>query len=229
MAEKYGTIPPKFTKKWWNYFWEYYKIHTIVVLVIIVAVASTIYSKVNEPKYDLTICYAGASIFDEQTEENIRKEASKITPDVNENGESLCDFYQMSFSIEDKSGDVMMDEEYTRAMHTKMQLSLAGDEIYIYILDKSHLEFYATEKMDHCPFAPLKNWLEKDYKFSRYSVEGEDIAISLEGNQFLKKNGIDSTDKYLVMRYYPRKDQKKQLEGYKAAVKLANEILTFGE
>lgn len=222
MAEKYGTIPPKFTREWWKYFWDYYKVHTIVTVILVAAVALTVYSKVTAPKYDLTLCYAGASVLNEQTEEAIRKEASKITPDVNESGDSLCDFYQMSFPVDD------LKDEFAMAMHTKMQLSLAGDEIYLYILDKSHLEFYATEKLDHCPFAPLKNWLGKDYKFSRYSVEGEEVGISLEGNQFLEKNGIDSSDKYLVMRYYPREDQKKQLDGYKAAVKLANSILTYG-
>lgn len=222
MAEKYGTIPPKFTKEWWKYFWDYYKVHTIVTLILAAAVAATVYSKATEPKYDLTLCYAGESIFDEQTEEEIRKDAGKITPDVNENGESLCDFYQMNFSLDNP------DDEFTRAMHTKMQLSLAGDEIYIYILDKDLLEIYAANELKECPFAPLKIWLENDYKFSRYSVEGEDIAISLAGNQFLEKNGIDSADKYLVMRYYPREDQKKkQLAGYEAAIKLANSIITY--
>ncbi len=222
MAEKYGTIPPKFTKEWWKYFWDYYKVHTIVTLVIIIAVASTIYGKVTAPKYDLAFCYVGSSIIDEQIEEEIRNGASKITPDVNENGESLCDFYQISFSFDNPNDD------FTKAMNTKMQLSLAGDEIYLYILDKSHLEFYATNELKHCPFEPLENWLESDYKFSRYSVEGKDVAISLEGNQFLEKHGINSSDKYLAMRYYPRADQKKQLGGYKAAIKLANSLITYG-
>ena len=110
-------------------------------------------------------------------------------------------------------------------MHTKMQLSLAGDETYIYIMDKPQLDLYATDELKYCPFEPVKNWLEGDLKFSRYSVENEDVAISLEGNQFLEKLGINSRDKYLVMRYYPREDQKKQLDGYKGAIKLANRIL----
>ena len=222
MAEKYGTIPPKFTKEWWNYFWDYYKVHTIVTIIVIAVIASTIYGKVTAPKYDLTICYVGNSIIDEQVEEEIRNHASKITPDVDENGESLCDFYQISFSLENPNDD------FTKAMNTKMQLSLAGDETYIYILDKSHLEFYATNDLKHCPFEPLENWLKRDYKFSRYSVEGKDVAISLSGNQFLEKHGINSSDKYLVMRYYPREDQKKQLDGYKAAIKLANSLITYG-
>ena len=24
MAEKYGDMPKRFTKKWWEYFWDYY-------------------------------------------------------------------------------------------------------------------------------------------------------------------------------------------------------------
>ena len=79
MAEKYGTIPPKFTREWWKYFWDYYKVHTIVTVILVAAVALTVYSKATAPKYDLTLCYAGASVLNEQTEEAIRKEASKIT------------------------------------------------------------------------------------------------------------------------------------------------------
>ena len=58
MAEKYGTIPEKFTKAWWAYYWEYYRWYVIVPLVIIIAIGATIYSKVTEEKFDTTLIYA---------------------------------------------------------------------------------------------------------------------------------------------------------------------------
>ena len=34
MAEKYGTVPKKFTSAWWEYFWDYYKWHTIATVFV---------------------------------------------------------------------------------------------------------------------------------------------------------------------------------------------------
>ena len=42
MAEKYGEVPPKFTKKWWEYFWDYYKWHVIITVVAVLIASVTI-------------------------------------------------------------------------------------------------------------------------------------------------------------------------------------------
>ena len=62
MSEKYGNLPDKFTKAWWEYYWEYYKWYVIVPIIVIIAVILTIYAKVTETKYDITLTYA-ANIF----------------------------------------------------------------------------------------------------------------------------------------------------------------------
>ena len=219
MAEKYGTIPKRFTKKWWGYFWDYYKFHTIVITLIIIAVTYTVYTKVTEPKYDLTINYVGNDVIVQENLEKIEEEISAITTDVNKNGQSLADVRDLIFPVENTA------DSYANAMHTKVQLSIAADEIYLYITDKSHLTVYATDTIENCPFAPVSQWLEGDLKLSRYSVGGEDVAVSLAGNKFFESLGINTDEKYLCMRYYPRENQKKQLEGYKASVELANKIL----
>ena len=219
MAEKYGTIPKRFTKEWWSYFWEYYKIHTIVTIVLVAALSVTVYEKVTAPKYDLTLGYVGSQTIDIEKEDEIIKAFTDLTPDVNGNGESLLDLYNLSFSL-----DNQMDE-FTMAMHNKMQLAIAVEEIYVYIIDEAHLMGYAGTKIEDCPFVELSTWLKRDLKYNRYSVEGKEIAISLAGNRYLETLGINSEDKYLCMRYYPRDDQKEQLEGYKAAIELANNIL----
>ena len=41
MAEKYGEVPPKFTKKWWEYFWDYYKWHVIITVVAVLIASVT--------------------------------------------------------------------------------------------------------------------------------------------------------------------------------------------
>ena len=50
MAEKYGVVPKRFTREWWDYFWMYYKWHTIAIAFVIIAVTVTIVQKINAPK-----------------------------------------------------------------------------------------------------------------------------------------------------------------------------------
>ena len=64
--EKYGEIPKRFTKKWWEYFWDYYKIHTIATIAIVVAVASTISQCVNKIDYDLSLVTTGLPLLSQE-------------------------------------------------------------------------------------------------------------------------------------------------------------------
>ena len=52
MAEKYGEVPPKFTKKWWEYFWDYYKWHVIITVVAVLIASVTIVQCATRPKYE---------------------------------------------------------------------------------------------------------------------------------------------------------------------------------
>ena len=61
--EKYGTIPPKFTKEWWEYFWDYYKVHTICTVAAIVIIVSTIVQCANSPEYEVEFRLFGQNKF----------------------------------------------------------------------------------------------------------------------------------------------------------------------
>ena len=63
MAEKYGTIPKRFTKAWWEYFWCYYKWHTIATAFVLFVIGSTIHSCVTAEKFDLNIVHMGNMSF----------------------------------------------------------------------------------------------------------------------------------------------------------------------
>ena len=66
MAEKYGEVPPKFTKKWWEYFWDYYKWHVIITVVAVLIASVTIVQCATRPKYDMNVVYAGHMNYSEE-------------------------------------------------------------------------------------------------------------------------------------------------------------------
>ena len=60
--EKYGTIPPRFTKGWWEHYWTYYKFHFLGALFAIFAIVSVVHSCATQVHYDLQIQYAAYSL-----------------------------------------------------------------------------------------------------------------------------------------------------------------------
>ena len=220
MAEKYGVVPKRFTHEWWEYFWMYYKWHTIVITFIVLAIGITVYQKATEPRYDTTLVYAGEAYISDESSDNLSKLLSPLTEDLDNNGEKALAFTSFVMS-QDQS-----DPQYTMAMTMKLQLALSEDETYIYIMDEKLLRTYAGENSENCVFAKTDAWLKTDVPEDKlFTVHGDTVAVSLEGNKYLKEAGIDSAGKYLAVRFYPREDQKKQIPGYEAAVKLANKIL----
>ncbi len=223
MAEKYGELPEKFTKAWWGYYWEYYRWYVIIPLVIIVAVGLTIYAKVNETKYDTTLTYAANNFIIEEKEEDLTASLSKLCEDVDGNGEKSLFLSQIWIDNNAEQEDI----EYARVMATKLQLSFAVDEKYIYIMDKDAAELYVGELEEECPYAPLETWAKNIPENAQlFSAHGKNYGICLSDNKLLEGYGMDLSDHYLFIRYYPRKDQlKKQIKGYEGAITLANKIL----
>ncbi len=224
MAEKYGVKPEKFSKAWWAYYWEYYRWYVIIPLIIIIAIGATIYTKLTEPKYDLTLTYAANNIIDSENEEKIAETLSKLCEDVDGNGEKSVFFSQLLIKSDPSDEDI----EYSNATATKLHLSFAGDEKYIYIMDKEAAEIFIGEIPEECPYSPVEKWAKDIPEGTElFSAHGINYGVSLSGNKYLEGCGINLDNHYMIIRYYPRKDQiKKQLDGYKAAINLANEIIS---
>ena len=220
MAEKYGTVPPKFTKAWWEYFWLYYKWHTLITLFVVVCVVTTIYQRITAVKYDITLTYAGYSTYSEETINEVSSALSPLCEDVDENGETNLYFSVLSFLPDDS------DPNYNMAMYTKLQLSLSADEAYLYIIDEELVDTFIGDSADNATFVPLEKWYKGAYNpdtaFSRFDKV---YGIRVSDCKMLKDIFKDSENKYLIMRYYPRNDQKKQIKGYNAAAKLGAQLI----
>ncbi len=221
MAEKYGKKPPRFTKRWWKYFWHYYKIHTIVAVLLIIFIGTGIYNRITKPKYDLTLTYAGFTNYTSAQTEHIQNKLSKICPDTNKNGEGLLEFNVFSFLQDEKT-----DPEYNMAIATKFNLTIGEDEAYIYVIEKNYLDEFLRIESNHAAFRDVSEWCTADVdKDKLYMAGTKPVAISLSQNRTLKNAGILTDDTYLLIRYKPRNDQKEQVSGYKDAIKLANKII----
>jgi len=223
MAEKYGVIPKRFTKAWWEYFWMYYKWYVIIAVIVLALVISTVHQVVTAPKYDITLVYAGGTVYDQAAEDALNKKLSENVRDVNENGETLAQLLQYNFAIDSK------EVEYAMAMDVKLQMALSEDETFIFIMDKELLERYIGSSAENCVFAPLDNWLTTDVaEEKKYMAHGKAYAVELSGNKFLEDCGINAEGKYLCMRFYPRPNQKKFIPGYEAAAELGSLMLNGG-
>ena len=98
MAEKYGEEPPKFTKKWWEYFWDYYKWHVIITVVAVLIASVTIVQCATRPKYDMNVVYAGHMNYSEEEINKLKEIISERISDIDGNGENSVLLSTLVFS-----------------------------------------------------------------------------------------------------------------------------------
>ena len=96
MAEKYGTVPPKFTKAWWGYFWDYYKWHVIITVAAVVIAAVTIVQCANRPKYDMNVIYAGHMNYSDEEIEKMQNLLSEYIEDIDGNGKKSIFYFPLA-------------------------------------------------------------------------------------------------------------------------------------
>ncbi len=223
MAEKYGTIPPRFTKAWWDYFWMYYKGYVIAIVLVIILSAVTVYQILTRPSYDTTMMYVGSYAFSDEAIDDISKAISPLCEDVDGNGEKALNFTELCLSSD--------DIEYNTAMNQKLYLTLAADEVYLYLLESEVALAYIEDNPEESAFIALSEWSDKDFSEdavlshngTAYGVRIDEIEVF---RQILQKYKLDLSDTYLFVRYPPRDDQKEQVPGYEAALKTTKRLFT---
>lgn len=221
MAEKYGTVPKKFTKEWWEWYWMYYKWLTLGILFTLIVITVSIVSSCLAEKYDITLTYAGKSYHTDEVKEKVEEILSPLCADLDENGENSLYFSSLYLDTESK------DVQQVQAMATKLAMALGEEETYIFLLTREIADSYKEESAEYIPFAPLENWVKSDIsELDTYDAHGNSYGIAISELDIFKEIGIPTDDVYMFIRYYPRKDQiKKQLKGYEASIELANKIL----
>ncbi|MCR4720001.1 MAG: hypothetical protein K5768_10270 [Firmicutes bacterium] len=201
--EVYGVKPKRFTKEWWEYFWEYYKWHTIATIVLIILFITSINDCVHRINYDLQVDYISEHQISEEASNALTALIEENIDDVTENGKKEA--YVTLLDMKENP-----DPQYTQAMYTKYSVEMAYIESFVFLMSKK----YADELSDMGVFEASENWT------SAPSYNG--YCISLEDCTALKEIGIDTGDLYLGI--IKLKEQEKVSEREKKLLQQENGI-----
>ncbi len=214
MAEKYGTVPPKFTKAWWGYFWDYYKIHTIVIAFLIIAVVTTAVQCATKEKFDLTMTYAGKLSYDTEATEKVEALCEPFIEDVDANGEKNIFFQVMTISGEKGF------EEYDYALTTKLQLEYQLENSFIFMYDQKQLE--PMMKLDYVDemYVPVSEWAgDVDESKIIKAPNGIGYAVDISDSKLFNDNGIYCEGTYLALKMNFKPEQAPAFESSKSIAK----------
>ena len=219
MAEKYGEIPKKFTKEWWEYFWDYYKLHTIATAVILFLIIVSVVQAVTSIKYDFNLVYATNYILEDEKNNIIKTKIEENISDLDENGEINARVETLLYSDNEE------DIQFSSAMYTKLQLSFVTEETMLFIIDKERMDFLLTAGDFVDVFSPVDEWYEEDLTDKKvYKINGVIYGISLEDSEFFKSNQINSDNLYIAVRRNLYEDEKVK-ENEENAIIVAKELL----
>ncbi len=218
MAEKYGEIPPKFTKQWWEYFWEYYKWHVIITAAAVIIAVVTIVQCATRETYDMTVVYAGHMNYSEGETERLQSLMEECISDIDGDGEQSVDFQRLVFS--DGSGS----EEYDYAMQTKLDMTFTEDFTYVYLMDEVEAKLYIQRKSVSESFEPTDVFAgDTDAEILR-AEDGTGYAVSLRNSSVLRENNIYRDDLYLFIRVNSQNDEK-SAQSYNDALNIAKKLI----
>ena len=205
--EVYGEKPEKFTAKWWEYVWEYYKWHFISVLFVIFIMVTTFQQCATRPKYDLQIMIATEQDIATTQADLLREDAEGIVEDCTGNG--VNEVYVMPLTLNPDG-----DPQVMQVNHTKFTVGLAMPESYVVIISKK----YAEQATGVGFFENVNVWS---------SVESGEELVSLKGNEKLTALGFDTEDLYLGVVRLDKENKDNELEfaRYENGVLFAKHLL----
>ena len=214
MAEKYGEIPPRFTRAWWDYYWYYYRWHVVIILFAVVFTVFTCVQCASRAKYDMHISYVGHKIYAQDKLELLGEMLSPYIDDADGNGENSIFVQQLNIS------GAAGHEEYDAASYTKFDIEMQEDCSFLFLLDREMLENMLNRDYADELFLPVLGWTEDDLPEDMLvSKDGTPYAVSLENSKFMIENDIYHDDVYAVIRRNYKNNEKNQIafEGSKKA------------
>lgn len=214
MAEKYGTVPPKYTAKWWQYIWDYYKWHIIITVVALLVASVTIVQCATRPKYDMNVVYAGHKNYTEREAEDIENLVAQYITDIDGNGENSVLFQPLVFM--DSNGSA----EYDYAVQTKLDMTFLDDCSFIYLMDKEQAQIYLQRDSIQDSFEDVSKWAGETSAEVLKAENGTGYAVSLADSALFKEKNIYCDDLYImVSRNY--KDDEANIKAHEDSLNAA--------
>jgi hypothetical protein len=174
-----------------EYIWDYYKLHIIGVIVLIVFIGSFVQGQLTKVEYVSNLSLVGSSVNQDKMAELEKKLTALLVKEGEKRKQALVEF-----APTDKSG---MSYEFTQRFVVKV----AAGEIGVAVLDKNYYEDFMKQSM----LLRLDNLAELNLsKLNNSKLEGNSqeqgngvYAVSVEGNKTLQDIGYDTANKVMVM------------------------------
>lgn len=215
MAEKYGEKPKRFSAKWFEYIWNYYKWFIIAAIGIAVLVAFTVYQIRHTPQYDVTVTVAGTYLYGDDDVGKIKEILNRAGEDINGDGEVTSDVYQLIYV-----GDEAVDSAYD----TRFILQFQEENMLLYLMDKERFDKIIEQSFGDEVFTPLNEWYDGNTNDENiYYSDGKPYGVKILSGEIFKENGIIDGDLYLALRKNYRSPEKTQ-RLYNNCKKIANII-----
>ena len=225
--ERYGTIPKRFTKEWWDYFWYYYKWRVIFILVAVIFLAITCTQCAMRIDYDMKISYVGSNYYYEQNLKTFTDALVPIIDDKNGDGKKYVQVVQMNVADADSPN---AGSEYNSAMMSKEAVEIHAGETYMFIMNKQETDRILSQDGAANVFENMSELITKQIPEDKLVYkDGVPYAVNISGNKFLADNGFFNEDVYMLIRRVRAKDENDEKEkiAYNNAVKVANTILEY--
>ena len=219
MAEKYGEIPKKFTKPWWEYIWDYYKVHILVTTAIILLIISSYYQQKNAEKYDFNVNFIDNEYMLENEFDILKSTINELIDDTDANGVKSTLIQEFPIS------DTTENAQFTQAILSKLQLQFVTQDTMLYIFDKDTSKYIFNSQDYQEAFMPVDEWLETDISNDlQYTYNGVCRAVSLKNSNLLKDSTLLDKDLYVAVRNFTTDDEK-ILNTINLSKKVANELI----
>ena len=138
----------KYVKPWdvpkgqrWSYFWSYYKVHTIVGIVVLVMVGTLIKDVFFREKPDLTVTVATSGYLSDEATAELQRVFEEYSRDYNENGKKYVDQYEIYLSTE-----VSADPQLVMAGQTKLLAQFQIPEAIVFLMDQAIYDYLDVDE-----------------------------------------------------------------------------------
>lgn len=207
--EVYGKKPKMFTKAWWEYFWMYYKWHTLVLIFASVIVGTGAVQCAKSPKYDLQTDFISEQTLSEDMQSALNELISENIADASGNGKIETFILHLNMRKTD-------DYQTSQTMQTKLFLEQSFSESYLFIGSKQYIDWLASAEI----FIPA----------SEYAENADGTYVSLAGCEHLEDIGIDTSDLYVAVRSIRKNDEKSEFQSaqYENALRFAQYLMSAG-
>lgn len=195
MAEQF-TKPKIFTKKWFPYFWNYYKVHTVVVVAIVVLAMVTVAEMRGAVQYDAHIGYAAQSFLSEEVRATMLNRAEGVCTDLGKDKEVHADVEELAFVPA-----VMEDISQYEATENRLLALLADGEYSCFVFDEAMFSHVVNMAAAEELFVPIDNW-KKTY-------QSEDVLYDADGRAVaLKIHAVENTELYVAVKDVTMSEEK---------------------